>query len=690
MTTIFVLIASYRDPECRTTVQDLFENAALPERVSIGICWQFDPSDPFDCIYGDQSFPGNIRIERVPHKQSNGVCWARHRASQLVKNEAYVLTIDSHTLFEPGWDITFLEELSSCPSKRAILSAYPAGYTLPRKKRYPPPNVNSAHWHRLRYEAPGDQFPEGNIRGNNDYLLRRSSYDEPVRAAFFAAGCTFMPAQALRQVPFDPYLDWDEEEISYSARLWSYGWNLYAPRRHLVHHLYAKNRSAEGSYNFRRHTENDQLYKRFVRSKRRYFHIIGAIQSEAPDALVELKRYGLGTARSLRAFEAFAGIYLKQQRVSIRGYRTWFAAGSSAHPLNNKVGDDELYKAMRNRYLQNGSMKLDPGSTQGATRVIASSLRGVMETYRIGTILDIPCGASSWILQAGLRFKRYIGGDFVPELVEERRRAVQKDTAVRFEQLDIRSSVLGAHDLIFVRDCLTHFCYEDVVAALQNLKRSGSKYLMASHYAKLSKNNGVKSKDGMWHRLDLTPPPYNLPEPIEIVDDQPDKEKYMALWRVADLPDVLPAPTLRAETIFDRFCSFDETEYLFSLRHADCHREQEYFRSISVDVESMRRCSVFESIQRRIEMLFCLDGPEMRLDYFSASEGSLDIPSSCVLVALLLPGWVLTLRTADSTVALTTGSALAFRTVGRVNFELQSDDKISEWGIAVVSTKEPV
>ena len=47
---IFVQIASYRDPDCQNTVKDLFEKAAHPERIFVGICWQFIKGEDDDCF----------------------------------------------------------------------------------------------------------------------------------------------------------------------------------------------------------------------------------------------------------------------------------------------------------------------------------------------------------------------------------------------------------------------------------------------------------------------------------------------------------------------------------------------------------------------------------------------------------------------------------------------------------------
>ena len=39
---IFVMIASFRDPETQWTLRDVFKQAAAPERVTVGVVWQVD------------------------------------------------------------------------------------------------------------------------------------------------------------------------------------------------------------------------------------------------------------------------------------------------------------------------------------------------------------------------------------------------------------------------------------------------------------------------------------------------------------------------------------------------------------------------------------------------------------------------------------------------------------------------
>ena len=93
--TIFVQIASYRDPELENTVRDMIANADRPEKLRFGIAKQYSEEDGFDKL---QEFRGDdrFRILDIPHTESNGACWARHLIQQLYKNETYTLQIDSH------------------------------------------------------------------------------------------------------------------------------------------------------------------------------------------------------------------------------------------------------------------------------------------------------------------------------------------------------------------------------------------------------------------------------------------------------------------------------------------------------------------------------------------------------------------------------------------------------------------
>ena len=46
--TIFVQIASYRDPQLLLTLDDMFSNADNPDSIYVGIAWQHSEQDEWD------------------------------------------------------------------------------------------------------------------------------------------------------------------------------------------------------------------------------------------------------------------------------------------------------------------------------------------------------------------------------------------------------------------------------------------------------------------------------------------------------------------------------------------------------------------------------------------------------------------------------------------------------------------
>ena len=66
--TIFVRIASYRDPQLVPTLADCVAKAAYPGDLRFGICWQHDGSETLGAFADDP----RCRIIEVPHTESRG------------------------------------------------------------------------------------------------------------------------------------------------------------------------------------------------------------------------------------------------------------------------------------------------------------------------------------------------------------------------------------------------------------------------------------------------------------------------------------------------------------------------------------------------------------------------------------------------------------------------------------------
>jgi len=175
------------------------------------------------------------------------------------------------------------------------------------------------------------------------------------------------------------------------------------------------------------------------------------------------------------------------------------------------------------------------GSTVEATTVIRQSLPGLITEFGIRTMLDIPCGDFNWMKYLDLPVQ-YIGADIVDELValnQDRFTSATKS----FVKLDLSRGMLPAVDLVLCRDCLVHFSIADIFEALDNIKRSGSRFLLTTTNPKLSQNRDIVT--GEWRRLNLEAPPFSLPSPVKLIDElcsnPAAQDKHLGLWRVDDI-----------------------------------------------------------------------------------------------------------------------------------------------------------
>lgn len=313
---IFVQIASFRDPECQWTVKDLFEKAAHPERIFVGICWQYNKAEDAHCFAVPYPRPQQVRVIEVDAGESKGVCWARQITQTLWQGEEYTLQIDSHMRFQVGWDNLLIEELAACETQPAVLSCYPAPYTLPSRLAFRP-SLNVCCVDRF--------YPNGNIRGKGDDISFVP--ERPLKGLFLAAGFIFARSEFIRQFPYDPHSYFDQEEILLALRLFTHGWDIYSPRRTMLYHLYVdpkKVRTRKTYWDDRSAKEKAYIEVSSQKGIARLNHITGHTPSQDTDVTADLDQYGLGNIRSLAEFEMISGIDFKVKTVAEKAQHALF------------------------------------------------------------------------------------------------------------------------------------------------------------------------------------------------------------------------------------------------------------------------------------------------------------------------------------------------------------------------------
>jgi hypothetical protein len=196
----------------------------------------------------------------------------------------------------------------------------------------------------------------------------------------------------------------------------------------------------------------------------------------------------------------------------------------------------EVFEDIYQKKAWSGVSHSGPGSDLEQTRKVRHSLQKVIAQYDIKTLLDVPCGDWFWMKETDLSSVQYTGGDIVEEIISRNQKYAGDQ--VSFQFLDLLEPEIPAHDLVFCRDCLVHFSYRDVCRALENLKKSGSHYLLTTTFPGRVNYDIIT---GNWRPLDLQAEPFNLSEPIQLINEGCTEgngsyaDKSLALWDLQTL-----------------------------------------------------------------------------------------------------------------------------------------------------------
>jgi hypothetical protein len=185
-----------------------------------------------------------------------------------------------------------------------------------------------------------------------------------------------------------------------------------------------------------------------------------------------------------------------------------------------------------------GDSRSGLGSALTATVGVREQLPRLLEALGAGSLLDLPCGDFGWLNTVPLDLD-YTGGDIVATLVstnQERFGGARR----RFVRLDLTADPLPRADVVLCRDCLVHLSFDHIRQAFDNLRRSGSTWLLTTTFLEHRENVDIESGD--WRILNLTRAPFNLPAPEGVLvegcleGEGAYADKALGLWRIAELP----------------------------------------------------------------------------------------------------------------------------------------------------------
>lgn len=309
---IFVSIASYRDKELIKTVNSCLAKAKHPERISIGICWQYDEEE--DITVFDKN--NQIKSYKVYWKNVEGsVCWARSIIQkELFTNQDYYFQIDSHTLFTQDWDEILISMYKELPTKKAVISVGPPYYyDMSAEGALPPEDwdTNIEEVEGIKYETVvKKQKLDSLTNGFFMYgFLPAEDISKPIPARHISAALLFTTGEWVKDVPYDADLYFHGEEGSLALRSYTHGYDLYNPNKFIVWHL---------KYLFpvrKRHWntfDEATILKLQAKSNEKYQKII---RGEVTDI------YGIGTERTLEDWERYSGVSYRFNTATDAAYK---------------------------------------------------------------------------------------------------------------------------------------------------------------------------------------------------------------------------------------------------------------------------------------------------------------------------------------------------------------------------------
>ena len=296
--TIFIQIASYRDPQLIPTIKSCLENAKYPDNLVFSIAWQHSPDDTWDNL-DEFKCDERFKIKDIYFKDSKGCCWARNLLQQQYDDEEYTLQLDSHHRFVENWDEKLLlmyKQLKDLGHEKPLITSYAPSFN---------PNNDPEERVTSPYKMNFHKFiPEGAVFFLPATMDDHATLTQPIPARFYSAHFAFTTGKFVKEVPHDPLLFFHGEEISITVRAYTWGYDLFHPHIIIAWHEYTRaNRVKQWDDDAEWWKKNEDSHAR----NRTLFEMDGAIKN------IDFGVYDFGPVRTLSDYEQYAGLSFKHR-----------------------------------------------------------------------------------------------------------------------------------------------------------------------------------------------------------------------------------------------------------------------------------------------------------------------------------------------------------------------------------------
>lgn len=324
--TIFLHIPAYREPELIPTIKDALEKAKYPENLRFGICRQFNPDDKFDNV-DEYRKDKRFRIVDIPHEKAKGLPYARYVINELItKDDDYILQLDSHHKFAENWDETLLEMHAGLEKTgfKPILTGY-----LPYYNPFNDPAERAMEPWQQQFAA---FYPHGTIFIRPGGFPNWRELKGPVPSRFISGHFCFARTEWAREIKHDPDIYFSGEELNLTIRSFTHGYDLFHPHKLVIWHATMREERNGKLIWDDQHKRGEDWWtaQDIARAKIRQL-----LRTE--DNGFDLTGFDVGTVRTIRDYEKYAGIHFAKR--SIQKYTL-----ENGFPPNPVIEDENAWE----------------------------------------------------------------------------------------------------------------------------------------------------------------------------------------------------------------------------------------------------------------------------------------------------------------------------------------------------------
>jgi hypothetical protein len=305
MRKLFLHLPAYREPELIPTIKDALENAEFPERLVFGICRQFNPEDAFDNV-DEFRKDKRFKIYDLNYLKAKGLPYARAIINdELLEDEEFVLQLDSHHRFTKNWDSTLIGWYDDL--KEEGYNPLIGGYS----PLYSPFNDPEGRVQEPWFSDAACFYPHGTLFIRPAPMENWQSLTKPIPGRFLSGHFSFGPNKWAKEVKHDPDIYFSGEEINLTVRSFTHGYDLFHPHRVVVWHATMREERDNMLIWDDQNRRGDDMWWRQQDIGRAKIRQLLQVEDNGFD----LTGYDVGTVRTIKEYEKYAGVHFKKRGI---------------------------------------------------------------------------------------------------------------------------------------------------------------------------------------------------------------------------------------------------------------------------------------------------------------------------------------------------------------------------------------